>query len=328
VSPFFPTWFRYIVSDFSVILAIISMTFVDFKMAVPTPKLTVPAKFAPTSSSRGWMISPFGHNPLWSVIAASVPALLATILIFMDQQITAVIVNRKDHKLKKGCGYHLDLFVLACLIALGSVFGLPWFVAATVESLTNVGSLKMESESAAPGEKPTFLGVREQRVSNLLVFTTVGFSVLLTPVLRFVPMPVLYGVFLYMGFSALMRMELFQRILLFFMPSKHQPDHRFLRTVPLRRVHLFTLIQLMCLVLLWVIKSMKSTAILFPLMLVVMMVVRKLLDYLFTQNELLALDDALPGSKTEDEHNKELIRNGGSVDLSKGKYKSVAGNDV
>jgi len=125
-----------------------------------------------------------------------------------------------------------------------------------------------------------------------------------------------------------MRMELFQRMLLFFMPSKHQPDHRFLRTVPLRRVHLFTLIQLMCLVLLWVIKSMKSTAILFPLMLVVMMVVRKLLDYLFTQNELLALDDALPGSKTEDEHSKELIRNGGSVDLSKGKYKSVDGNDV
>ena len=27
------------------------------------------------------------------------PALLATILLFMDQQITAVIVNRKEHKL-------------------------------------------------------------------------------------------------------------------------------------------------------------------------------------------------------------------------------------
>jgi sodium bicarbonate transporter 10 len=149
---------------------------------------------------------------------------------------------------------------------MGSLFGLPWFVAATVESLTNVSSLKMESESAAPGEKPTFLGVREQRVSNLLVFITVGLSVLLTPILRHVPMPVLYGVFLYMGFSALMRMELFQRILLFFMPLKYQPDHRYLRVVPLMRVHLFTLIQVMCLVLLWVIKSMKSTAILFPLM--------------------------------------------------------------
>jgi hypothetical protein len=32
--------------------------------------------------------------------AALLPALLATILIFMDQQITAVIVNRKENKLK------------------------------------------------------------------------------------------------------------------------------------------------------------------------------------------------------------------------------------
>ena len=29
----------------------------------------------------------------------------------MDQQITAVIVNRKEHKLLKGGGYHLDLLV-------------------------------------------------------------------------------------------------------------------------------------------------------------------------------------------------------------------------
>jgi sodium bicarbonate transporter 10 len=168
--------------------------------------------------------------------------------------------------LQKGSGYHLDLFVLSLLIIVGSFFGLPWFVAATVESLTNVGSLKMESETSAPGEKPTFLGVREQRVSNLMVFTTIGFSVLLTPVLKYVPMPVLYGVFLYMGFSALMRMELFHRILLLFMPLKYQPDYDFLRHVPLRKVHLFTMIQVLCLAILWTIKSIPATAIAFPLM--------------------------------------------------------------
>jgi hypothetical protein len=32
--------------------------------------------------------------------AALLPALLATILIFMDQNITTVIVNRKENKLK------------------------------------------------------------------------------------------------------------------------------------------------------------------------------------------------------------------------------------
>ena len=45
-------------------------------------------------------MDPFaGNNPWWLYIAAGLPALLATILIFMDQQITAVIVNRKENKL-------------------------------------------------------------------------------------------------------------------------------------------------------------------------------------------------------------------------------------
>lgn len=43
---------------------------------------------------------PFGGNPWWVYLISAVPALLVTILIFMDQQITAVIVNRKEHKLK------------------------------------------------------------------------------------------------------------------------------------------------------------------------------------------------------------------------------------
>ncbi|MEQ2187489.1 Electrogenic sodium bicarbonate cotransporter 1, partial [Goodea atripinnis] len=56
----------------------------------------------PTSPQRGWFIPPFGGNPWWVYLAAALPALLVTILIFMDQQITAVIVNRKEHKLKVG----------------------------------------------------------------------------------------------------------------------------------------------------------------------------------------------------------------------------------
>lgn len=38
-----------------------------------------------------------------------IPALLATILIFMDQQITAVIINRKENKLKVSKIVHLSL---------------------------------------------------------------------------------------------------------------------------------------------------------------------------------------------------------------------------
>ena len=80
------------------------------------------------------------------------------------------------------------------------------------------------------------------------------------------PPAVLYGVFLYMGVAALDGIQFFERILLFFMPKKYQPDRPYLRSVPLNRVHLFTLVQLACLVGLWVIKDIKETSILFPIM--------------------------------------------------------------
>ena len=57
--------------------------------------------FQPTRDDRPWFISPVSDkNPWWLSIAAAVPAMLSVILIFLDQQITAVIVNRKENKLK------------------------------------------------------------------------------------------------------------------------------------------------------------------------------------------------------------------------------------
>lgn len=105
------------------------------------------------------------------------------------------------------------------------------FVAATVLSINHVNSLKLESECAAPGEKPQFLGVREQRVTHILIFLTIGCSVFLTPLLSHIPMPVLFGVFLYMGAASLRGLQLFDRILIMFMPVKYQPDYMFLRQV-------------------------------------------------------------------------------------------------
>lgn len=44
-------------------------------------------------------------------------------------------------------------------------------------------------------------------------------------------MPVLFGVFLYMGAASLKGLQLFDRILIMFMPVKYQPDYMFLRQV-------------------------------------------------------------------------------------------------
>ncbi|KAM7005715.1 electroneutral sodium bicarbonate exchanger 1 isoform 1-T1 [Tautogolabrus adspersus] len=292
-SRYFPTKVRSMISDFAVFLTIAVMVLLDYAIGVPSQKLKVPSKFQPTRDDRGWLISPIGSNPWWTVLAASIPALLCTILIFMDQQITAVIINRKEHKLLKGCGYHLDLLMVGVMLAVCSIMGLPWFVAATVLSISHVNSLKLESESSAPGEQPRFLGIREQRFTGLVIFLLMGCSVFMTGALQFIPMPVLYGVFLYMGASSLKGIQFFDRLKLFGMPAKHQPDFIYLRHVPLRKVHLFTVTQLTCLVLLWVIKT-SPAAIVFPMMVLALVFVRKLLDLCFSKRELSYLDDLMP----------------------------------
>ncbi|RVE63268.1 hypothetical protein OJAV_G00164340 [Oryzias javanicus] len=301
---YFPTKVRSSISDFAVFLTIMVMVLVDYLVGVPSPKLNVPDRFQPTSLSRGWFISPLGPNPWWTLLVAALPALLCTILVFMDQQITAVIVNRKENKLKKGCGYHLDLLVVALMLGVCSVMGLPWFVAATVLSMSHVNSLKVESECAAPGEQPKFLGIREQRVTGFMIFFLMGCSVFMTSALKFIPMPVLYGVFLYMGVSSLKGIQLFDRIKLFSMPPKHQPDLIYLRYVPLWKVHVFTGVQLTCLILLWVIKA-SAAAVVFPMMVLALVFVRKLLDFCFTKRELSWLDDLIPESKKKKDDDKK-----------------------
>ncbi|XP_043364943.1 sodium bicarbonate cotransporter 3 isoform X8 [Dermochelys coriacea] len=228
---YFPTKVRSTISDFAVFLTIVIMVLIDWLVGVPSAKLHVPEKFEPTQKDRGWLIDPLGGNPWWTLLVAAFPALLCTILIFMDQQITAVIINRKEHKLKKGCGYHLDL-------------------------------------------------------------------------LMFIPMPVLYGVFLYMGVSSLRGIQFFDRIKLFGMPAKHQPDLIYLRYVPLWKVHVFTVVQLTCLVLLWVIKA-SAAAVVFPMMVLALVFIRKLMDLCFTKRELSWLDDLMPESKKKKEDDKK-----------------------
>nr|KAF6329324.1 solute carrier family 4 member 5 [Pipistrellus kuhlii] len=330
-SRYFPTKIRALVADFSIVFSILLFCGIDACFGLETPKLHVPSVIKPTRADRGWFVAPFGKNPWWVYPASILPALLVTILIFMDQQITAVIVNRKENKLRKAAGYHLDLLWVGLLMALCSFMGLPWYVAATVISIAHIDSLKMETETSAPGEQPQFLGVREQRVTGTIVFVLTGISVFLAPVLKYIPMPVLYGVFLYMGVASLNGIQeirgsefktqvrltpFWDRCKLFLMPAKHQPDHAFLRHVPLRRIHLFTLVQVLCLAVLWILKSTVA-AIIFPVMILGLIIVRRLLDLVFSQHDLAWIDNILPEKEKKETDKKKKSRKGVHEDSDK-----------
>lgn len=72
-------------------------------------------------------------------------------------------------------------------------------------------TLPLEIRTHAPGDKPYITDVKEQRVSGFVVSMLVGLSVLMAPLLRLIPMAVLFGVFLYMGIASMSGVQLFDR---------------------------------------------------------------------------------------------------------------------
>ncbi|XP_068604370.1 anion exchange protein 2b [Brachionichthys hirsutus] len=300
-SAFFPGRFRRIIGDFGVPIAILVMVLVDYVINdTYTQKLSVPRGLSVTSpSKRGWVISPLGSDgdfPVWMMFGCCLPALLVFILIFMETQITTLIVSKKERMLVKGSGFHLDLLLIVALGGGSALFGLPWMAAATVRSVTHVNALTVMSKAVAPGDKPRIQEVKEQRVTGLLVAILVGMSIVIGDLLRQIPLAVLFGIFLYMGVMSLNGIQLTERMMLLLMPPKYHPDHTYVRKVRTLRMHLFTCIQVVCLAALWAVMSTQAS-LAFPFILILTVPVKMLLlPRIFTGREMACLDadDAEP----------------------------------
>ncbi|XP_063703207.1 anion exchange protein 3 isoform X2 [Culicoides brevitarsis] len=299
-SHFFGRNARRALGDFGVPISI--TIFVLVNLLVPqvyTEKLVVPEGISPTNPERSWLV-PFGPVPTWLPFAAIVPSLLVYILIFMETHISELIVDKPERGLKKGSGLHWDIVLLCILNTICGFLGMPWHCAATVRSVTHVSAVTIMSRTHAPGESPHIEEVKEQRLSGILVSLMIGLSVLMAPVLRQVPMSVLFGVFLYMGIASMSGVQFFDRLSLVLMPVKHHPQTNYARRVPTWKMHLFTLVQVISLTVLWVVKS-SQFSLAFPFFLLMMVPLRQRLDRFYTQQELRALDGAQPKDDSEDE---------------------------
>uniref|UniRef100_A0A4W5RLR1 Anion exchange protein n=1 Tax=Hucho hucho TaxID=62062 RepID=A0A4W5RLR1_9TELE len=300
-SAFFPGKLRRMIGDFGVPIAILIMVLVDYSIKdTYTQKLSVPTGFSVTSpEKRRWLIPPLGSDgqfPVWMMATSILPALLVFILIFMETQITTLIVSKKERMLLKGSGFHLDLLIIVAIGGVSALFGLPWLAAATVRSVTHANALTVMSKAVAPGDKPRIHEVKEQRVTGLLVALFVGLSIVIGDLLRQIPIAVLFGIFLYMGVMSLNGIQLTERMLLLLMPPKYHPDHTYVRKVRTLRMHLFTGIQLVCLAALWTVMSTVAS-LAFPFVLILTVPIKWfLLPRIFTTREMQCLDadDAEP----------------------------------
>ena len=286
---------RRALGDFGVPISILLMVVMDYLIKdTYTDKLEMPEGIQPSDpTARGWLISPFGIEkvlPVWCIFAAAPASLLLFILIFLEENICHLILSKPEKRMKKGTGFHWDLVLSSLINLISGFFGAPFMGPACVRTVSHCSALTIMSNTQAPGESPKMVGVHEQRVSSFIVMTLVGLSVFLAPALTLVPKAVLFGIFLYMGVSAMAGIQFLDRLILVFMPVKHHPNVPYVKKVKTWKMHTFTGVQFIMLVVLWVVKQ-SPAALCFPFVLMLLIPMRLyLMPYIFSSTELQALD--------------------------------------
>ena len=222
----------------------------------------------------------------WIPIFAAVPALLAFILLFLDNGITWHLINRKENKITHGAAYNYDTIVIGISILVNSMFGLPWLCAATVRSVNHLQALATKDEKGT-----TIVSVQETRLTHLLIHVLVLVTLFAMQILKLLPMSVLYGVFLYMGITALSGNQFYERILMIFMEPSKYPQRAYTKCISHAAMHKMTAVQLFLFALLYVVKTIKSIAIGFPLIIAACIPIRiHLLPKMFDADVLTLLD--------------------------------------
>lgn len=290
---------RTVLSDFGPLLAVTLMSAIAAIPAVAKvglSKLSIPATFS-LANSRPLFI-PLLATPLSIRLIAIVPALLLTCLFFLDQNISVRVVNARGRKLRKGPAYHLDMMMLAICTFACSICGMPLMCAGTVQSLAHVQALS-NVETVNGTER--VVSVVENRLTAFLIHALIFSSLLLLPIVSRIPMAVISGLFLFLGLNMMNNNDFLARIPYMFMDPTKYPQDAPMNKVPAFQVHVFTILQLACLGMLWGLKLNKRTSMFFPAVIGALMFIRsRIAPKIFSPNALAVLDSDVAGSSEDD----------------------------
>jgi hypothetical protein len=298
------------IHDFGVSVSVVIWSLVkEFLFAdIQTETLNVPEEFEPTfkccDSScttrfpedceeldaafgvRSWFADLGALNgKSWMVFLAAGPALLAFVLVYLDNGITWHLINHKSHKLQHGEAYNYDLLLSGCFNLVNGMLGLPWLVATTVPCIIHLNGLAEKDQDGK------FLKVQETRLTMLFAHLLMALSILALHILKLIPLPVLYGVFLFMGLAALPGIHFWTRFLLWFRQPSLYPDTVYTKYVSRAQIHKYTSMQMIFFFGVFTVINIKAIAIGFPLMTLLCIPARLFLFPKFFKGwELLLLD--------------------------------------
>ncbi|XP_013867260.1 solute carrier family 4 member 11 [Austrofundulus limnaeus] len=223
-------------------------------------------------------VAPFERLSAMNIVSAMGLGFLLALLIFIDQNIVVSLTNAPENRLLKGTAYHWDLMLSGLINILMSVLGLPWMHAAFPHSTLHVRQLAFVEQRVEGGHLyETIVQVKETRLTSLAANIFIGVSVLLLPVpLQWIPKPVLYGLFLYIALTSIDGNQMCDRMALLLKEQTSYPPTHYIRKVPQRKIHYFTFLQMVQLLVLctfgmYPIPYMKM---IFPLVMVLLIPIR------------------------------------------------------
>ncbi|XP_061690624.1 solute carrier family 4 member 11-like isoform X2 [Syngnathoides biaculeatus] len=272
-SPYMNGKIREVVSDCALPIAVLVCSFIG-------SYLFLDIKLPVFSVHNGPVFNypPFDKLSGLNALSAVGLGFLLALLIFIDQNIVISLTHVPEHKLLKGTAFHWDLVLTGLINILMSCLGLPWMHAAFPHSSLHARQLaKMEQHVENGHVYNTIVSVKETRLTSLVANILIGLSAFMLPIpLQWIPKPVLYGLFLYIAATSLDGNQMVDRVALLLKEQTAYPPTHYIRRVPQRKVHYFTGLQMIQLIILcafgmYPLPYMKMV---FPLLMILLVPVR------------------------------------------------------
>nr|XP_020459765.1 sodium bicarbonate transporter-like protein 11 isoform X2 [Monopterus albus] len=241
-SPFLHAKVREVLSDCALPISVLLFSFIGSYIFSDIELPVFNFKDRPVFS-----VAPFERLSAMNIVSAMGLGFLLALLIFIDQNIVVSLTNAPENRLLKGTAYHWDLMLSGLINILMSVLGLPWMHAAFPHSTLHVRQLAFVEQRVERGHLyETIVQVKETRLTSLAANIFIGVSVLLLPVpLQWIPKPVLYGLFLYIALTSIDGNQMCDRMALLLKEQTSYPPTHYIRKVPQRKIHYFTFLQMM-----------------------------------------------------------------------------------
>eukprot|EP00986_Skeletonema_menzelii_P011069 scaffold5585_cov153-Skeletonema_menzelii.AAC.7 len=294
-TKFFNTKVRTQIKNFGPVTVIMTFTLLNLlpwfkKFHVPT--LIVPDTFQ-LAGGRSFLVG-LKDIPTNYRMLCALPALLLTALFFMDQNISVRLVNSPDNKLKKGPAYNVDMVALGVITGVLSIFGLPWMCGATVQSMNHVRAMS-ETRLNPETNEIEIARVTETRLTGFIIHAMLASTVMLLPLIKTIPIPVVSGVFLFLGRKLMTGNSFLKRITDAFAERRRLPDNNPINLLGRKKTLIYTGMQVLCLLGLFGFKQISSITIFFPAMIGVLMSIRAfVLPKIFSEDDFVALGDPTP----------------------------------